>query len=64
MSATVIRGAARALNPDKPIRTLAGLVRCPRPQLKLGQTATAGRRLLYSKYCGTCSRIARRPFCS
>jgi hypothetical protein len=34
MSASVIRAAARALNPDKPIRTLAALVRCPRPTAK------------------------------
>ena len=34
MSASVIRSAARALNPDKPIRTLASLVHCPRPTAK------------------------------
>jgi hypothetical protein len=34
MSDTVIRDAARALNPDKPIKTLAGLRRSPRSTAK------------------------------
>jgi hypothetical protein len=34
MSDTVIRRAARALNRDKPIRTLAVLAHCPRPTAK------------------------------
>ena len=34
MSDTVIRRAARALNPDRPIRALAALGRCPRSTAK------------------------------
>lgn len=34
MSDTVIRRAARALNPDRPIMTLAELARCPRSTVR------------------------------